>query len=424
MNSANLWLPNSCVSLGVEALEQKIYDHLLCLVRSEQPEHVLRQFRLLFLEGKTYPDADIRMTLATLVRDRSAKDRFLPFFNRCCFTLINRWQQHLLHKHAVVQLVDVLKQCRGLSAIAGHQTPSGRLRFFVQEYLRSPLFQRLDQLADVLNPMSGADTDEAKPLSVILHRYPFLYPHCLANQEDSSDYQKVILQTQQQSAQRFDQELSRYLSLSLIQTHKTNPNSQTVVNPTLLSHEDLCRTLKRFTAKVDSRGSYKEMADHFWRPARRPHSYGGFKDQLYDYVVSSVPPKYGQCRFNQQLKGYLEELYVQSNDALLTDSLVVRTCNQLMNFLVIESRQRPNHWVFLDLLNNLGSTATIGLLLKIVLLCGKSKAYLERRLSFLFQHYAQETRSKVKWLVLCFEKVRVAWSAHFGSRNLAYANLL
>jgi hypothetical protein len=102
----------------------------------------------------------------------------------------------------------------------------------------------------------------------------------------------------------------------------------------------------------------------------------------------------------------------------------VRTCNQVLNFMVIESKQRPNHSVFMDLLNNVGSTLTVGLLLKVVLLCNKVKPYLERRLSILFQHYESQARGSVDWLVRCLEKLNLAWTAHFSAQNLSYVHLL
>jgi hypothetical protein len=80
--------------------------------------------------------------------------------------------------------------------------------------------------------------------------------------------------------------------------------------------------------------------------------------------------------------------------------------------------------VFMDLLNNVGSTLTVGLLLKVVLLCNKVKPYLERRLSILFQHYASQARGSVDWLVCCLEKLNLAWTAHFSAQNLSYVHLL
>jgi hypothetical protein len=407
-------------NLSPELIEQKLYQHLLDCVRTESPEQVLQRFQQLFILYGAYPEPEIRTTLDILVRSGHAKQSFLPFFNRCCFILINRWQINPLQREAVVQLVEMLNQHRGPSVIVGQPSPSGRLRFMVQEYVRSSLFNRLRQLSDFLNP-NNSDRDEQKPLSTLLHRYPYLYTHCMTNQDDESDYQKMIGIAQKSAQGQFEQNLSNYLSHSLLSTHQ---GKEAFKNPTLLSQQDISTTLKTYLTKTDNRGTYKETAQQFWTPAYHPKSYAAFKSSMHEYLVSSIPPKFGRCRFNDQLGGYIRDLYSENDAAPVSDFLVVRTCNQVLNFMAIESRQRPAHSVFMDLLNNLGSTLTIGLMLKVVLLCGKVKPYLDRRFSILFQHYESQTRSSVRWLVKCLEKLNLAWCAHFGSHNLSYVHLL
>jgi hypothetical protein len=414
---------------SLEVLEQKIYDHLLNCVRTELPEQMLERFQLLFVQAGVYPESEIRIALHELLRTSSGKQGFLPFFNRCCFIIINRWQINPLHRDWIVKLVEIIGQCGGPSVIVGQPTPAGRLRFLIQEYVRSEYFQRLQQLADFLSPKS--DTDEHRPLSTLLHRYPFLYPHCLTNQQDETDYQKMIVGVQKSAQQQIEQDLSYYLAHSLLQRNQSidqaiieiNAASMDLKNPTLLQHKELCTSLKHYVSKVDSRGTYQDMAQQFWTPTRQPQTYAQFKTSLHEYVTSSIPPQFGKCRFNGQLKGYLDHLSPENDSSFLNDFLTVRTCNQVLNFMVIESRQRPNHSVFMDLLNNLGSTLTIGLLLKVVLLCNKVKPYLERRFSLLFQHYEAHTKGSVVWLVKCLEKLNIAWVGNFSRQNLSFVHL-
>jgi hypothetical protein len=411
-------------NLSVEKLEQTVYEHLLHCVRTESPEQVLQRFQFLFIQGGLYSEPPIRSALNELVRSGSVKHSFPPFFNRCCFILINRWQINILHRDAIVQLVEMLHQCRGVSVITGQSSPTGRTRFLVQEYVRSSYFQRIRQLADLLNPNN--DSDQKRPLSALLHRYPYLYSHCLTNQDDGEDYQKLIVVTQRSANQRFHQDLSSYLTHSLLQQEKPKLATASIMpkNPTLLTHKEVCSSLKHYLAKVDSRGTYKDMAHQFWMPGYEPQTYGSFKAALVEYISSGIPSQFGQSRFNEQFRGYLDSLNPGSNAAPINDFLLVRTCNQVLNFMVIESKQRPNHTVFMNLLNNVGSTLTVGLFLKVVLLCNKVKPYLERRLSILFQHYESQMRGSVDWLVRCLEKLNLAWTAHFSSQNLSYVHLL
>ena len=104
--------------------------------------------------------------------------------------------------------------------------------------------------------------------------------------------------------------------------------------------------------------------------------------------------------------------------------LLLRTCSQLLNFLIVQSPTQPNHFVFVDMLSNLGAINTTSLLLKLVLLCRKVKPYLEKRFSILFNHYESHTQSSVQWLVMAMEHLNIALSTNFGSMNLALVNSL
>jgi hypothetical protein len=94
----------------------------------------------------------------------------------------------------------------------------------------------------------------------------------------------------------------------------------------------------------------------------------------------------------------------------------------LLNFLVVESPQKPNHFIFVDLISNIGSTLTTGLLLKIVLICRKVKPCLEKRFSILFNHYELCRRDGVQWLVEAMETLNLALSTNFSTIDLSFVN--
>ena len=100
---------------------------------------------------------------------------------------------------------------------------------------------------------------------------------------------------------------------------------------------------------------------------------------------------------------------------------MVRTCSNLFNFLVVDPAGAHSHFVFIDLINNLGATLTTGLLLRILLLCRKVKPYLERRLSTLFSHYELAKQDSVGWLVKMLETLNLALSLTFGHLDISHA---
>jgi hypothetical protein len=113
----------------------------------------------------------------------------------------------------------------------------------------------------------------------------------------------------------------------------------------------------------------------------------------------------------------IESILPDCNDRRLDEIGLLRSCTHLLNYLVVESPQKPQHFVFIDMISNLGAVFTTGLLLKIVLICQKAKPLLESRLSMLFDRYEATTCKGVPWLVKSLETWNVAGAIHFGKMD-------
>ncbi len=81
--------------------------------------------------------------------------------------------------------------------------------------------------------------------------------------------------------------------------------------------------------------------------------------------------------------------------------------------------KNPNHYVLLDLISNIGSLRTIGLLLKIALLSNQIKPELEKRVGILFNHYESRNLDEIKWLVKYLESVNLALVVNFGDVDVS-----
>lgn len=180
-------------------------------------------------------------------------------------------------------------------------------------------------------------------------------------------------------------------------------------------------SLRQFTGQVEVNGSYRDVAQRFKaQNCQISQTFGAFKDDLYDYVTSGIDSEYGRRQFNNLLYKHLNQTHSESDAQTLDDFLMVRTCSQLFNFLVVDTSAHPQHFVFVDLISNLGAMLTTGILLKVLLICNKVKPYLERRLSVLFDHYESATRDTVSWLVQVLENLNLALSLNFGSVDLSH----
>ena len=412
---------------SISPQEQTIYDHLLAHAEQEAPQQLIDRFQSLFIDGVGYPSHGIVAALDEIVSSKEVEQYFHYILNRCCHILVNRWQGRPQLQSAVPDLIDLLE--RGSSrAITEYSRVRQvrKLREVVAKFTETEQYLTLKRLARLIDNGNETNSGESRPLGTLIQRYPYLYKHCLLNEDSPEEHQRNIRRIQAEAQQKFEVNLSQYVTYRVrrdrLEQQASSPERlqrlRPITNPTLLSDRELVASLYQFAGKADSGRSYYDSAQRFLRQTQTV-SFGEFKDDLYQYLTSSIDPSYGYCKFNKLLYQQLEQTLPQNQDYPLSDFLLVRTCSQLLNFLVVDSPQCPQHFVFIDLINNLGPLLTTGLLLKIILLCRKVKPYLERRLSILFSHYEAATQGSVGWLVKILENLNVALSLTFGSVDIS-----
>lgn len=417
--------------------EQSLYDHLLSCARTEPPEELLARFRALFINATGYSDQQVWQAVERIVNSPCSDRDFKFIFNRCCHILINHWlMQPRLHG-AIPVLISLLD---AVPDSPGHNRTTKHLRQLVREFQQTEQYIALKRLVQVVSqPPDYAS--ETKPLGSLICRYPCLYEHSLLTIDSTTEERQRVRRIRRQAQRQFERELARYatckLQLSGVQAGlsaavQANSSSRDVYlmegrsarNPTLLSDQRLDAALRQFGGKVDGQNTYHDLARSFLTYSKQAPCYRHFKTDLYEYLTASINPRYGRQQFNQRLYDYLQQTLLDQDNQRLNDVLLVGTCRKLLNFLVVENQQKPNHAVFIDLLGNMGIAMTVGILLKIVLICRTVKPYLEKQFAVLFQHYESHTREGVLWLVESLEHLNVAFSVNFGSLKLCSTSLL
>lgn len=409
--------------------EQRLYDHLLNLVQTESSGSILNHFRSLFIEGIAYTDSDILVDLDKIVTSKASEQEFKFILNRCCHILINRWQGRPQSQTAIAELIDLLASSPTRPIGEYTRTRSVKhLRELMKQFLETEQYLTLKRLAQVVSRVE-VNTEKA-PLGTLIRRYPYLYEHCLVSEGSPSEHQESIRQLQLQVQKQYEIDLSQYVTYQVRRSQSQNSLEivnrvvPPVKNPTLLDDRELCSALQQFVGKIEGSYTCRDLAQRFLAHSHQTRSFGEFKDDFYQYITSSIDTDYGRRQFNQQLHRQLKNTLPESDSQPLNDFLLVRTCMQLLNFLVVDSAQRPQHFIFVDLLSNLGPTLTTSLLLKIVLLCRKVKPYLEKRFSILFSHYELHSRDCVQWLIAAMENLHVALSTSFSTVDLCFVNQL
>lgn len=400
--------------------EQHLYDHLLECVRVEPPEDLLARFRTLFINSNSYPDYQVWQALKQIVDAPFAEKDFKFILNRSSYILINHWLMQPRFHSAIPALIALFDLELGTQ---GRSRTTQRLQELVRRFRETEQYRALKRLAYVVQQTPLATTNlEDIPLGTLIRRYPCLYNYNLLTADSTDEQRRHIRQIKRHVQRQFERELAQYATYKLIGSGvavgESDKSFRSPKNPTLLSDRHLDRALKQFGGKIDGTNTYRDLAQRFVTYSSHSSSYRAFKDDLYEYLVSSIDSKYGANQFNQRLYNQLKEILPEHDSRELSDILLIGTCCRLLNFLLVESSQAPSHAVFVDLTGNLGITATIGLLLKIVLICRKVKPYLEKQFAVLFKHYEACTREHVTWLIDSLENLNIAFSINFGSLSL------
>lgn len=414
--------------------EQKLYDHLLQLVQGETPSQLVDRFRCLFVEGMGYADTSVQDALDQIATASTADQDFKFVLNRCCHILLNRWQARPNANTAIFDLVALFETSASIPITDFTRARSiKRLRELVKQFPASEQYLALRRFAQVIDPTADTSKNaEHQPLVTLIRRYPYLYEHCLVTEGSPEEHQQSIRELQTKVQRQYEVDLSQYVTYQVRRSQIAQPSSPELVkrviplvkNPTLLDESELLNALQQYVGKVQGTYTYRELAQRFVNHSSHTSSFGAFKDDLYQYLTASVDPEYGNRQFNNQLYNQLKQTLPESNAQRPNDFLLVRTCSQLLNFLVVDHPNRPHHFVFVDLIANLGPTATIGLLLKVVLICRKVKPYLEKRFSILFSHYESRARQGLQWLIAAMENLNVALSTNFSTIDLSFMNQL
>jgi hypothetical protein len=420
-------------SRHIQSEEQHLYNHLLGAVQSETADQLMARFGALFVEGVTYPDGAILADLDNLVLGTDAEQEFRFVLNRAVHILTNRWQGRPQSRHAVMGLVNLLESPPTLP-IGSHTRGRSikRLRELMKQFLDTEQYLALKRLATVMSQ----DTDESlsQPLGRLIRRYPYLYSHCLISEGSSQEDHQSVRTLQDEAQYRYEVDLSRYVTYQLRRSDLLQSSSEHSVgrilhpvnNPTLLTEAEVRESLRHFVGKVDGRSTHRDLAHRFLDHTRFDgpviRTFGSFKRDLYDYLTGAVDPEYGRRQFNQQLCGQLQMVLPDHDGQPVSELMMMRLCSQILSFLVVESPQQPNHFVFVDLISNIGPMCTTSLLLRILLICRKMKPYLEKRFSILFGHYESCSQSSVEWLVAAMENLNIAMSTNFGNMNVAFVN--
>lgn len=395
------------------SLEDLLYQHWQYWRKQEAPHELIERFRRLFLEVASYPDSSVANALLKLSEQDTADREFKYVLNRCCYTLINFWYTQPRDHWAIPELVRVFED---LPPISGPNPRAQKVYSLVREFPRTEQYSSLVRLQQVMSPTREADIPvavavEEQPLAHRIRHYPFLYDNSLLTKDSGQEQKQNINDLRRRAETDLGIRLARYHARS-----QSSERPGQVPNPTLLDTAGLDQALSFYTGKTDGR-THRDQARWFATYSKTVRSFRDFKDEFVDYLISPIAaaePKYSGNHFTRNLRQYLRETLAEFDAQPLNSFMLVETCRRLLNFLVVDSPNRPVFRNFRHLVNDVGHTLTMGLLLRLVLFCSAAKPWLERCFSVLFNVHERRTCKEVPWLVTSLEHANVALITNFG----------
>lgn len=414
MDSYESWSSHHTASAA--ELENHLYTHLQRCRQHEDADTVLQRFQDLFIQADSYPDDFVREMVVELANRPYSEREFKYTLNRCSYTLLNPWSTQPKSHWAIPALVQLFEE---IPTTPTRQSDTKRIRDLSRLFTKTDQYAALRRFANLINEeaegVSGSIDDQ--PVAKQLKRYPFLYDSSLLTKDSDQDQKVKVGQLRQEAEAKLGVKLARYCN------QQKHGSSTKLPNPTRLSKEGLNEALAYYTGKVEGHRSHRDLAQMFQTYSKTVRSFRDFKEEFLEYLLSPLAdadPKFVNNHFGKSLRSYLRKTLQDFDGQRLTDFIIITTCQKLLNYLVVQGRSQPTFRQFWQLVNEVGHTLTMGLLLRIVLFCSSVKPWLENRLTVLFNHHERCACKDVPWLVDTLEHANVAFLTNFGKVGYSF----
>lgn len=388
--------------LTLAQAQQVIYDFLLEIVKFWHPEDVLEEFRHLFVQ---HTDSVSSQTLPALhvILFANNEQEFRNTIKRCCYILVNNWEV-ARQFDAIQDLVDIfsdpLIQRRTLSPTLK------RLRHWLTQFLESDDFEELRLFA----ARYAEERTLNRPDEWTARYASYLLVPQYVNETNSIEQRQAARALSRRLKDKFKFDLALYTAHG----QSGQGHGRTVKNPTVLGDSAL-RLVKAIVAR---RGefSYKNLARLFLNQVQDSY-YGEFKGSLTRYLLYTVNSNPISKQIQDHLDTRLADLYAEFEPQPLDSSLILRTCNRVVDYLMTEDQEHPSP--LFSLVLSQGNALTLAIiLLKLVLVSRHTLPYLEARIASLIRYYEQFPRSECQWVINFLEVFQITFAIY--AENIEY----
>jgi hypothetical protein len=386
----------------VQRAQQTIYSFLLDIVKKWPPEEVLLEFKRLFLyhvDGVTSSAID---AVYELVFTNDAAE-FTNTLKRCCYILVNNWDA----SRQVTSIKALIAAFNEDLTFRDTTSPTlKRLKLWVDAFRVSQDFADLKLFVARYDRQAEDDAPWSNRFTSYL-----LVPQYI-NLQNPIEQREAARALAKQLKHQFKVDLAMYVARSQsIQATETPPE-----NPTALG-DDVLRLVKTVVAK---RGNYSYLSlSNIFLEQVRNVSYADFKRSLHKYLIFTADQRENAFvkALKVRLSEQLDELYVSYESQRVSDALILRSCNRVIDFLTTDNRKEPSS-LFVLLLSQGNPMTLVVTLLKLILISRNSRLYLEARIADLIHYYENLPEKECLWVVNFLEIFNVTFTIY--AENVQY----
>ncbi|MBD3883548.1 hypothetical protein IFO70_17410 [Phormidium tenue FACHB-886] len=387
---------------NVSEAQEAIYEFLLEIVRTWQPEAVLTEFKGLFIYHKDSSSCSMAARLFEIVFSNQEQE-FKNTLKRSCYILINNWEISRNYK-AIHQLIELFTD-----PILHRPTISPtlkRLREWLRNFLESQDFQELRLFVARYDDREKRHWTDRYTSYLLVPQY--------TNLNNPVEQRQAARSLSKKLKEKFKFDLAKYTVLAQTTVAPGLAISRSPENPTGLGDEVL-RLIKRIVAK---RGffSYPNLANIFLSQVQQLR-YVEFKKSLLEYLLFSIGNPAFVDILRKNLAERLDALYVDHHDKVIDDALLLRTANRIIEYLTIEAQEEPTS-LFVLLLSRSSPIALVVVFLKLILICPYARTHLEVHIAQLIRHYEKFPEADCQWVINFFEVFNITMTIY--TENVEY----
>lgn len=377
-------------------------------------EEAIRRLSLLLVQANTLTDRTAKNALDQVVGDPAFGRQGIFVINRIFFTICNLWHLDSRRVHALRELIVTLETIPLENA---HGKTKRELHRALRSYREGELYQALKQQMKLLE--TDLEAENQKPPQVFADcfpRYFFLYVPTIQT-PDIQDVNRYGQENLISGVEDMQLKQLRQLSRDLkgFWRAASGESDQTVVNPTMLSDQELKQAIQTFDPTLNR--EWSRHAEDFQQRCLDVPNMAAYREVVQDHVMR---PFCGQSSpglhwFKQEIANNLAS--VGESHVPVSPMLEILPFQRLISRICCYDEQHPNGDYFRFWLEAEPGLLT-SLFLNMVMACKMARFELEKRLASLYHKFADASGQFMNRLVGFFEHMNVALA--LNARSLGY----